>query len=422
MWIRKPQKQDFRFRWSIYIVLFAVLMFTAARFALFEWYRPLFEGLSSPEIRSAFFNGLRFDFSCIALFLGPLIFLLNLPVNSRRWAKWLLYIISLVLLIMAGVLAADLIYFPKVNRHIAEEIVQISHDWDFVISYMFGPALWPLLGLLAAFAAAVLFIRYKIKTRFAPDFGSPLAEGGKLLLIIALIVLGIRGHLGAGKALGVADVYNYARTPAAAALTTNGVFTAYQVGRKGRVDTENPFPADKAILVAREQLFSPDETAMDARYPLMRSKEGATDLKNINIVIVLLEGWHPRFIDSLSGGSYGVTPVFDKIVAEGVTFNNAYAAGLRSIFGFAAVLAGVPLVPGLPMFGYGLEMSSLSPMPKNFADAGYYTLFAQPLSGIPTACARWLPSWGCKIPLAGKTYRSYCPIRTKPPSAMIMTP
>ena len=109
----------------------------------------------------------------------------------------------------------------------------------------------------------------------------------------------------------------------------------------------------------------------------MRSKEGATDLKNINIVIVLLEGWHPRFIDSLSGGSYGVTPVFDKIVAEGVTFNNAYAAGLRSIFGFAAVLAGVPLVPGLPMFGYGLEMSSLSPMPKNFADAGYYTLFAQ---------------------------------------------
>ena len=377
MWIRKPQKQDFRFRWSIYIVLFAVLMFTAARFALFEWYRPLFEGLSAPEIRSAFFNGLRFDFSCIALFLGPLIFLLNLPVNSRRWAKWLLYIISLVLLIMAGVLAADLIYFPKVNRHIAEEIVQISHDWDFVISYMFGPALWPLLGLLAAFAAAVLFIRYKIKTRFAPDFGSPLAEGGKFLLIIALIVLGIRGHLGAGKALGVADVYNYARTPAAAALTTNGVFTAYQVGRKGRVDTENPFPADKAILVAREQLFSPDETAMDARYPLMRSKEGATDLKNINIVIVLLEGWHPRFIDSLSGGSYGVTPVFDKIVAEGVTFNNAYAAGLRSIFGFAAVLAGVPLVPGLPMFGYGLEMSSLSPMPKNFADAGYYTLFAQ---------------------------------------------
>ena len=377
MWIKKPQKTDFRFRWSIYIVLLAALMFTAARLALFECYHSFFAALTAQEIKSAFLNGLRFDFSCIALFLGPLVFLLNLPVNSRRWAKWLLYIISLVLLILAGLLAADLIYFPKVNRHIAEEIIQISHDWDFVISYMFGPALWPLLGLLAVFAAAIFFIRYKIKTSFKPEFGSPLAEGGKLLLIIILIVMGIRGHLGIGKSLDVADVYNYAKTPSAAALTLNGAFTAYQVGRKGQVDIENPFPAEEAILIAREELFSPDEIAADARYPLMRTKQEASNLKDINIMIVLLEGWHPRFVDSLSGGSYGVTPVFDKIVSEGVVFNNAYASGLRSMFGFAAVLAGVPLVPGLPMFGYGLEMNALSSMPKNFSDAGYYTLFAQ---------------------------------------------
>ncbi len=377
MWIRKPQKQDFRFRWSIYIVIAAALMFFTARLALFECYRPVFASLTKAEIWSAFLNGMRFDFSVIALFLGPLIFLLNLPVNSRRWAKWLLYVIALVMLILAGVLAADLIYFPKVNRHIAEEIVQISYDWGFVLSYMFGPALWPLAGLLTAFFTAVLVIRYKIKNSFRPQFGSPLAEGGKLVVIVALCVLGIRGHLGAGKSLGVADVYNYASSPAAAALTANGAFTAYQVGRKGRVDVQNDFPADKAVLIAREQLFSPDETAPEARYPLMRSKEAPSDLKDINIMIVLLEGWHPRFIDSLSGGSYGVTPVFDEIVRNGVTFNNAYASGLRSIFGFAAVLAGVPLVPGLPMFGYGLELSALSPMPKNFADAGYYTFFAQ---------------------------------------------
>lgn len=377
MWIRKPRKTDFRFRWSIYIVIIAVFMFLAARLALFNCYEPVFASLSPAEIKSAFLNGLRFDFSAIAVFLGPLLFLLNLPVNSRRWAKWLLYIISLVLLIMAGVLAADLIYFPKVNRHIAEEIIQISHDWDFVFSYMFGPALLPLLGLLSVFAVAVLFIRYKINRNFAPEFGSPWAEGGKLLLIIVLIILGIRGHLGSGKSLGVADVYNYTSNPAGAALTMNGIFTAYQVGRKGWVDTENNFDPQEAIRITREQLFSPDEAAPDALYPLMRQRQAETDLKNINIMIILLEGWHPRFIDSLSGGSYGITPVFDKIVQEGVTFNNAYATGLRSMFGFAAVLAGVPLVPGLPMFGYGLEMSALSPMPKNFADAGYYTLFAQ---------------------------------------------
>ena len=65
------------------------------------------------------------------------------------------------------------------------------------------------------------------------------------------------------------------------------------------------------------------------------------------------------------------------ILKNGINFTNAYAAGQRSIFGFAAVMASIPLVPGLPMFGYGLEMSSLSTMPKHFSQAGYYTFFAQ---------------------------------------------
>ena len=99
--------------------------------------------------------------------------------------------------------------------------------------------------------------------------------------------------------------------------------------------------------------------------------------KGYNVMIVLLEGWHPYYVDGLSGQDFGATPVFDDILKNGVNFTNAYAAGLRSIFGFAAVFAGVPLVPGLPMFGYGLELTAFSPMPKHFARAGYYTFFAQ---------------------------------------------
>ena len=82
-------------------------------------------------------------------------------------------------------------------------------------------------------------------------------------------------------------------------------------------------------------------------------------------------------MDSLSGNHFGVTPVFDEIVKNGVNFTNAYAVGLRSIFGFAGVLAGVPLVPGLPMFGYGLELTSFFRFPGALADAGWNTFFAQ---------------------------------------------
>ena len=51
--------------------------------------------------------------------------------------------------------------------------------------------------------------------------------------------------------------------------------------------------------------------------------------KGYNVMIVLLEGWHPYYVDGLSGQDFGATPVFDDILKNGVNFTNAYAAGLR---------------------------------------------------------------------------------------------
>lgn len=371
------QKTDGRLKYSVYMVLGALVLFTLARICLFYLYRPVFADLTAAQTANAFLNGLRFDFSVIALFMGPAVLLLNLPVKSVRWVKAWLFVLAAELLVFAGFLTADLIYFPKVNRHIAEEIVQISQDWGFVFSYAFKETGWMLGLLLAAFAGVCWWVNRRIGTYYRYQPVSWRKTAVKLLLIVLCILLGIRGHLGRGKSLGIADVYNYASTPAAAALTLNGVFTAYQVGRKGSVDIQNTYPADKAIQNAQALLVSSAEQLPDPHYPLLRRAKNPAPLKEVNVLIVLLEGWHPRFVDGLSGNGYGVTPEFDQIVKDGVTFTNAYAAGLRSIFGFAAVLTGVPLVPGLPMFGYGLEQSAFSPLPRHFKDAGYYTFFAQ---------------------------------------------
>lgn len=371
------QKSDFRLKLSVYAVLGALAVFTLARVLLFTLYRPVFADLSGAQIASAFLNGLRFDFSIVALFLLPVVFLLNLPVKTRGWVKGWLVFLAAECTVLAGFLAADLIYFPKVNRHIAEEIVQISQDWGFVVLYAVKSAWWALFPLLTAFAAAAYGICRVVNGRYQYRPVSWKKTTLRLLVILLCALLGLRGHLGRGKALGIADVYNYASTPAAAALTLNGVFTAYQVGRKGSVDIENNYPAQKAVARAQALLIGPDEEVLDEKFPLMRVSKNSEELKDVNVLIVLLEGWHPRFVDALSHNGYGVTPEFDKIVEGGVTFTNAYAAGLRSIFGFAAVFAGVPLVPGLPMFGYGLEQAAFSPLPRHFKEAGYYTFFAQ---------------------------------------------
>ena len=133
MWIKKPKRSDFRAKLSVGIVLFAFLLFSAFRLALFIFHHTTFEALSFGQVLSAFFNGIRFDLSVIALFLGPVILLFNLPVNSVRYMKCCVMFIALELMVMAGFLVADLIYFPYVKRHIAEEILQISAGWTWML-------------------------------------------------------------------------------------------------------------------------------------------------------------------------------------------------------------------------------------------------------------------------------------------------
>ncbi len=370
-------KKDFRVKLSLLFILAAALLYTAARLALLLLNPDFFAPLSGAEIASAFLNGLRFDFAMIALFMGPFIFLLNLPFKSPRWVKCWTGVLLTEWIVMAGFLIGDLIYFPKVNRHIAEEIIQLTNDWGFILSYMVTQTWLPLILLLGLLGAAMWgFSRFTDKHYQARSW--PLAKTAGLLLgIIALAVLGIRGHWGGGKSLGVADVYNYTSSAAGSVLTLNGVFTAYQVGRKGTVDVKNPYPQEQALAQAEKQFISPDEKLLDEHYPLMRQRVQEPQPKPYNVLIVLLEGWHPYYIDGLSHNGFKATPVFDQILKEGVSFTNAYAVGQRSIVGFGAVFAGLPWVPGLPSFGYGLELAALSPMPHHFSEAGYYTFFAQ---------------------------------------------
>ncbi len=355
-----------------------MVLFSVARWGIYLHNKGLFEGVSSSEIAAAFVQGLRFDFYMTALGLGPVLLLLNLPLSSKKWTKICTALLLAETVFLTGFLVGDYVYFPKVGRHIGEEIIQISADWGYIVSYMFTQLWWALL-LLVGGCMLVLRGCYTYINRAVPPVRTWKKTVAVLLGIVLLFVLGIRGHLGRGKALGVADVYNYVQTSQGAALTLNGAFTAYQVGRKGAQEFTNTYPFQEALANTQALLIAPNEEVISSRYPLMRQILSARQpvADKPNILIVLLEGWHPYYIDAISGHGFGVTPVFDQIVKDGMYFTNAYAAGQRSIFGFAAVLAGVPLIPGLPLFGYGLEMASLSPLPAHFAQAEYYTFFAQ---------------------------------------------
>ena len=372
-------KRDVRLQISCLVPFAMMVVFTLVRLGIWLGNSTFFASVEAAEVRAAFLQGLRFDFYIIALCMGPVILLLNMPVKSLRWVKIWVSVLLAEFVFLTGFLVADYIYFPNVGRHIAEEIIQISSDWGYVVSYAFTQLWWALLILLGGFMG-VLYFLYKYINKYANWHRTTRQVVIVLGCILVLIILGIRGHLGRGKSLGVADVYNYVQTSAGAALTLNGAFTAYQVGRKGTQEFVNNFPLDQAIKITQDMLIAPTEKIIEQEYPLMRQRTVVAKepfAQRPNIFIVLLEGWNIQYIDAIGQQNFKATPIFDEIVKNGIVFSNAYAAGQRSVFGFAAVLGSIPLVPGLPMFGYGLEMASLSPMPKHFTQKGYYTFFAQ---------------------------------------------
>src|SRR5699024_4775965 len=96
-----------------------------------------------------------------------------------------------------------------------------------------------------------------------------------------------------------------------------------------------------------------------------------------NIVIFLLESWSQAYVDSLSNSNYGATPFFDSIVENSLVFEQAYAAAQRSIQGVQAVLTSIPVLPGQPALGDGLELVSMPRIGRMSAAYGYHNIMVQ---------------------------------------------
>lgn len=373
----KILKNNFNLKITFIFLLTAFALFFCTRLALFLIFNTEFSALSSGQVIKAFLNGIRFDYSVIALFLMPCLFMLNLPIKKRLWFKIWAFISAFVLFLMAIILLADIVYFPEVHRHIAQEIVQIKYEFGFIVNYAVKQCWFLLFPLIALLLWFVWFFNKKINKLWqAPDF--KIKKLIKIILIfIALIILGIRGHLGGGKSLGMADVYNYAKTPQEAILVMNGAFSAYQVGRKGKTENKNNYPFDKALTEVQALFKEQKSEFKDKDFPLLQFPQEQGKIKDINFVIVMLEGWAKYAIGAYSPAEDTHTPYFDEMAKNGVLFTNAYATGQRSILGFSSIFAGLPLINTLPMFGYGLEQNNINKMPADFTENGFYTFYVQ---------------------------------------------
>jgi len=367
---------------------FSLLCFTAAlllcqlqRLALYLSFHSFFANIGSADLFWCFIKAFVFDASiCVTIFGLPLL-LMNIPGTGKKWLKSQSIFFTVLFVCFAILLAADYFYFPEAHRHIAEELKWIFNEMGFFISYAFTKGLPALTGIIIL-SGAMIYGFFRLADKTENKRKTAAYHITKLVLLAAVLFLLQRGGF-VRKNIGVADVFKYARTNEEAVLVMNGVFSAVNISRKKTVQVTNNYPFDEAVSAVKTLVLSKGEKWNSSKYfPLMRNSERELETagkthNRLNIFFVMLEAWKPDSIDSLSGGKTLDTPVFDDIVKNGLVFTNAYATGTRSIYGFAGIFASLPLVPGLPVFGYGLELNSFSPVFRLFGENGYSTSFTQ---------------------------------------------
>ena len=351
-----------RFQKSLVFVGIGLVLFTASRLVLFLVYRSSFSGLSSGDVVFAFVNGLRFDLNVIlAVFVGPLV-LMNLPFRRcvGRWFSTWSWLAFATLVPMGLLLGGDLVYFGYVQRHIADELLVMGADFDFVASEgltTYLPGLLVCLGLIFGVGLGWVFI---LKRSTRP--GRPVLA---FLLMVAFCVLGIRGSVDR-KPIGLIDAFSSGNN-AFGNLSLNGVFSAYHASVNVQA-AEHVFYDTPACLAELD--------LRDTEYPVLRRQPDLRPTGH-NVVILLLESWDRRFMDSYDGAGLGLTPWFDALAAGGLRFENFYASSQRSVESIQAILTGVPPLVGLPGLGSGLKLSNITEVGTEARRYGYETLFVQ---------------------------------------------
>jgi len=366
---------------SVFFVLFFLL-----RLAFLWVYPEAFSELSVGEVVYAMLKGAWFmDSSITMVFLGIpfLLTYLPLPWFKKQWyLKLVGWYAFIVLFAFALIAIGDLQYFGLVHRHTGHELAAAMHtSTQAMVDMLVAAYGWQMLALaIVMVGSAFAWRRHMMPHPETSHLKLSWKRIPFFMVMFIIILLTMRGGI-ESKPIQSVFAYNEG-TMAQGHLTLNGVFATIHSLYQSHMRVPNFMPEPEAEAIVQEIYASPHEIYLDPSYPLMRERTSPhLGQEKYNVVILLLESWDPDFIDitrELAGKKpYGVTPNYNALVKKGRLYTNFYANGQRSIDGIAAVIAGVPRVPGAGGIGEGIEANAIGWLGKIAKEQGYSTSFLQ---------------------------------------------
>ncbi len=357
------------------------------RILLLICYPSLFSSLQLSDIGLGIRQGFVGDLSMLALWGGGSLLLVNFPISSVSYRKWIGVFTIFIWDCYVWILLADLIYFRYIGRHTGPDIFNFFLSATLVLKTAFYSYKWvPILGTI--WFAGSFYVAWKYMQREKQlHRGSVFYEVFCIGIIIFFIYFSERGYFFSKDPLVPQQTYVAGRAQGHFAL--NGVFSMvynlmpahYIRSTKNKLShpSLNELSEEKSLSLAQQLVISSNEQVPDPKFPLQRVRHKFTyPQTKKHLIILAFESLDYRQIDFWAGTNYGATPHLDSLLKQGQLFDYFYSCSENSsLLGVGTVMSGLCWVSGIPYFSRGLEQTNQRGLGQLFTSAGYRSVFVR---------------------------------------------
>jgi len=355
--------------------LFWMIFFFICRSIFLLYNLTEIDTIAFGEIVSAFWHGLYLDTSFACYFLGFsfVIFCLYAFIPKKIFHTVHLVYVLLLLVLFSLVTIAELeIYHEWGSKLTVKALRFLQNPSEVFHSTSVGFLIFGFIAV-GVLTYAGYFLLKKINP--FPSFGNDaqaLSSGeraGRAVAFIFItpvwIVVGIRGGF-QQIPIQQSDAYFSKHNILNLAAVNSGWNLGQSIWENKKNMEGNPY-----------MYFSAEEAKKTVQEIYRIEKDTTVSILKTNrpnIVMVILESWSADLIKSL-GGYESVTPGMDKLIEEGVVFENAYASGSLSDQGMAAIFSAFPAQPTVSIITQPGKYVKLPCLNTELKQAGYTTSF-----------------------------------------------
>ncbi|MEG0807702.1 MAG: LTA synthase family protein [Alistipes sp.] len=328
------------------------------------------------EVGQLLVGALKFDTASVVYADGLFILLslLPTPLRERGWYRTMLYVYYVVVnaLLVVAVNMADCVYFRYTQkRFTADEIFFADNSNSLQLIGKFAAENWYLV-VAAAALIALLSVGYGRRIHAQSLFrrGWVYYAGNTVILVVAvgLSLAGMRGGVTRmTRPITLSNATLYTSDSGKANLILSNPFCILRtVGSAGSVRFTKYFSESEL-----PQHFTPEHHPADST---------AVNLTGRNVMVFIMESMSAEHSAHLKPALYadreikGFTPFLDSLMRNGLSFNQMFANGTRSIQAMPAVLGSIPSFK-TPFVLMPQALGKSRQLPAMLAAKGYSTTF-----------------------------------------------